>query len=356
MKLTYKSVAVIIFFQFILAVCIFINAKWNQSNAIKYSNKYLNHSRPTEHAISAKIQHDNKSVTILLWNWPYGYHFETDKCDAWFNIPGCHFTDDKNLYSQADAVIIFHRGAHYSRKYLPQGERPLHQWWIWFNSESPSHSPNLELMNNLFNLTMTYRSDSDIFVPYGVLEMTKEPNNYSIPKKDKLVAWAVSNWNPNSRRVQYYQELKKYINIDVYGKSHQLLDRKMLHATLSQYKFYLTFENSVHTDYITEKLWRNAFISGAVPIVLGPPRENYEKFIPPGSFIHIEDFDTVEQMAKYLIELDRDEKKYRKYFVWRQQFVSKPATYVTHYCKACKAIKEATDYKTVTNLASWFRS
>ncbi|XP_043913811.1 4-galactosyl-N-acetylglucosaminide 3-alpha-L-fucosyltransferase 9-like [Protopterus annectens] len=356
MDLTCRSVLIIIFLQLSFAVCIFVNFNWNRLSLITFSSEYFNYNRATEQVISVKKQNVNKSVMILVWNWPFGKRFTTDKCDVWFNITGCYFTDDRNLYPQANAVVIHHQNVCHSMKYLPEGERPLLQRWIWFNNESPSHSPNLELMNNLFNLTMTYRRDSDIFAPYGVLEMTKELKNYSVPKKDKLVAWVISNWNPNSRRVQYYEELRKFINIDLYGTSHQSLDQKLLFSTISQYKFYLSFENSIHTDYITEKLWKNAFESGAVPVVLGPSRENYEHFIPPDSFIHTDDFGTAEQMAKYLLELDKDEKKYRKYFAWRQHFVPKPFNDANYFCKACNAVKIMSDYKTVKDLARWFRS
>ena len=39
---------------------------------------------------------------------------------------------------------------------------------------------------------------------------------------------------------------------------------------ISRHKFYLAFENSIHcNDYISEKFWRNALSSGAVPVVYG---------------------------------------------------------------------------------------
>ncbi|XP_005988090.3 4-galactosyl-N-acetylglucosaminide 3-alpha-L-fucosyltransferase FUT5-like [Latimeria chalumnae] len=223
--------------------------------------------------------------------------------------------------------------------------------------ESLSNSPNLDFMNNLFNLTISYRLDSDVFSPYASLKLMKEHKNYTIPKKSKLVAWAVSNWNPNSVRVKYYQELKKYINIDVYGRQHGKLDRGKTSSVISQYKFYLAFENSLHTDYITEKLWRNSFTSGTVPVVIGPPRENYEKFVPSNSFIHINDFKSPEELAKHLKFLDQNEEEYKKYFNWREymevQFNEWPRK---HYCKACEFLRQNKFYRTVRNLRNWYIS
>ena len=46
---------------------------------------------------------------------------------------------------------------------------------------------------------------------------------------------------------------------------------------ISHHKFYLAFENSIHcNDYISEKFWRNALSSGAVPVVYGL---GFEKFL-----------------------------------------------------------------------------
>ena len=45
---------------------------------------------------------------------------------------------------------------------------------------------------------------------------------------------------------------------------------KEMQEFLAASKFYLAFENSYHCkDYITEKVYKNAFFSGSVPIVWG---------------------------------------------------------------------------------------
>jgi hypothetical protein len=62
-------------------------------------------------------------------------------------------------------------------------ERFSHQKYIYFNSESPPHTyPLLSLhanntalnMKEFFNLTMTYRKDSDIYAPYFSFEKLDE--------------------------------------------------------------------------------------------------------------------------------------------------------------------------------------
>ncbi|XP_056384136.1 3-galactosyl-N-acetylglucosaminide 4-alpha-L-fucosyltransferase FUT3-like [Hyla sarda] len=302
--------------------------------------------------LSPEIEAD---LIVLLWTWPFGDHFPLNECPKPFNDPRCFFTDNRSWYSNANAVIFHHRDVCSSESQMPQTPRPEGQYWVWFNLESPSHSPNLHFMDNLINLTMTYRSDSDIFTPYGWLQKKNVSQNFTIPDKSKLVAWAVSNWNPSSRRVQYYNELKDHIPIDVYGRQHNRLSMNNFNEVLSNYKFYLSFENSIHRDYITEKLWRNALESGTVPVVLGPPRENYEKLIPSDSFIHVDDFPSAKDLADYLLELDKDPIKYEQYFKWRSRLQPVGGIHwQTQYCKACIALHRAPSYRTIKSLSKWY--
>ncbi|XP_053576133.1 3-galactosyl-N-acetylglucosaminide 4-alpha-L-fucosyltransferase FUT3-like [Bombina bombina] len=297
-----------------------------------------------------------KPLIILLWTLPYRLQTALNQCPYPFDTSGCFYTVDRTLYTEADAVILYHRDVCSSREQLPKMKRPSKQYWIWFNLESPSRSSNLSLMDNLINLTMTYQADSDIFTPYGWLEKHDSHENFTIPLKKKLVAWVVSNWNPNYRRTKYYLELKKYIEIDIYGHGKMLLPRNKQRMILSTYKFYLAFENSIHKDYITEKLWYNVFNSGTVPVVMGPPRANYERFLPPDSFIHVDDFHSPKELASYLLELDKYDKRYQQYFNWRSKF--KPVgntSFATHCCKVCKALKEAPVYRTIPSIDKWFK-
>ncbi|XP_053149192.1 3-galactosyl-N-acetylglucosaminide 4-alpha-L-fucosyltransferase FUT3-like [Hemicordylus capensis] len=297
------------------------------------------------------------NLTILLWTWPFGVHSTIQKCSKLLGIPDCHITANRSWYHKADAVLIHHRDVCYSPRKLPQVPRPPFQRWIWYNLESPSASPNMSFMDNHFNLTMSYRRDSDIFCPYGLLEVLTEPQNVTIPPKSKLVAWVISNWNPASHRVKYYKELKKYIQVDVYGQGHLTLPQDKHLSTLSQYKFYLAFENSIHEDYITEKLWKNSLLSEVVPVVCGPPRKNYERYLPPDAFIHIDDFPSAKDLANFLKELDRNATRYQSYFQWRTWL--KPSgqmSFSLHYCKACRALQTTPfHFQTIPELSKWFK-
>ncbi|XP_008934176.1 PREDICTED: alpha-(1,3)-fucosyltransferase 6-like [Merops nubicus] len=353
-KISCKKLAFLLF-SFVFSSSLFIFLYQFRSSGAEHYNSNLPAPTARVEKTGAPPQGEHP-LTILLWQWPFGQHFDFINCSELSRTPNCHFTLNRSWSHRADAVIVHHRDACGDPRGLAQLPRLPSQRWIWFNLESPSHSPNLGAMDNLFNLTMSYRRDSDIFTPYGELQLLGQPQPLRIPPKTKLVAWVVSNWREDSHRVRYYQELKKHITVDVYGHYHLPLPQDKLLPTLSKYNFYLAFENSQHEDYITEKLWRNALSSGTVPVVLGPSRENYERFLPPDSFIHINDFASPEDLARYLRGLSEDPERYRRYFQWRRWL--KPvvgSSWASHICKACHFLQTTeARYRVVPHLSGWF--
>ncbi|XP_069479917.1 3-galactosyl-N-acetylglucosaminide 4-alpha-L-fucosyltransferase FUT3-like isoform X2 [Ambystoma mexicanum] len=305
--------------------------------------------------LERKASWEQSRIIILLWTLPFNDPFNLNQCAELFGITGCFFTSDRRFYRNADAVIFHHADLMNRPNDLPHWPQPLNQRWIWFNLESPVHISYLDRLDNMMNLTMTYRRDSDIFTPYGWALLSKEPQNFNIPAKSRLVAWATSNWNPNLRRVHYYEELKKHLQVDVFGPGNLQLGRDEQTAVLSQYKFYLAFENSETRDYITEKLWNNALLSRTVPVVLGPTRENYERFLPAEAFIHVDDFPSAKELAEFLLALDKDDERYQKYFTWRSHYeVVGSINWQTHYCKACVFLQNNPTYKTIPSIMKWF--
>ncbi|XP_069479905.1 3-galactosyl-N-acetylglucosaminide 4-alpha-L-fucosyltransferase FUT3-like [Ambystoma mexicanum] len=300
---------------------------------------------------------ETRKVIILLWTLPFKGGFNLNQCAALFGITGCAFTSDRTFYKNADAVIFHHSDLMGTPYDLPRQPRPVKQRWIWFNLEPPSKNFNLHTMDQLMNLSMTYRHDSDIFTPYGWTLLNEKPQSFSIPTKSRLVAWATINWDPNFRRVHYYKELKKHLHVDVFGPGNLRLGRDEQTLVLSKYKFYLAFENSENQDYITEQLWKNALLSRTVPVVLGPTRESYERFLPAEAFIHVDDFPSAKELAEYLLALDKDDERYRKYFTWRSHYdVVGQMSWPAHYCKACYHLRKPPIYRTIPSVVKWFTS
>uniref|UniRef100_A0A3P9K3B9 Fucosyltransferase n=1 Tax=Oryzias latipes TaxID=8090 RepID=A0A3P9K3B9_ORYLA len=307
-------------------------------------------------------------VTLLIWNHPFGEYRQLPDCLELFHIKGCTLTDDARAYPHADAVLVHHREVATGETDLPAAPRPPQQKWIWMNYESPTHTYGLWQLEGVFNLTMSYRTDSDIFLPYGYLA----PRGLQVPNAQPLsrslrttrsgrglVSWVISNWSETHARVAFYYKLRRYIPIDVFGSAGRPLPKgsNSVVQLLRGYMFYLAMENSQHTDYITEKLW-NAVAAGTVPVVLGPSRKNYERFLPPHAFIHVEDFPTARHLARYLLMLSRNPLQMKRHLSWRGDYsLHQPTFWEEHYCTACRAVRKRrgrTDE--VADLTEWFLS
>lgn len=304
-------------------------------------------------------------VTLLIWTRPFGEDHQLPDCLQLFQVAGCALTDDASAYLQADAVLVHHREVSSGAAGLPPEPRPRAQKWIWMNYESPTHSPGLRRLEGLFNLTLSYRADSDVFLPYGYLVSRARTDTSALPlsssqlPRSLFVAWVVSNWSESHARVSFYHELRRYVRVDVYGRAGRPLPSGDGHVVrlLERYQFYLALENSQHTDYITEKLW-NAVRAGAVPVVLGPSRKNYERFLPREAFIHVDDFLSVKELARYLLLLRSDPVRMRGHLDWRSSYsLHQPDFWSEHYCGACRAVRRRRGQTAVVrHLSRWFDS
>ena len=262
-------------------------------------------------------------------------------------VQNCEITYDRTKVDRADAVIFHGVDLLWDKEFQSQQlltiSRPSWQRWVFFMHEPPmKNEKDYSTYNWIFNWTASYRRKSDIFVPYFRYEKIAPVEKKSIGQtyadeteeeqntitnyaegKTGLVAWAVSHCG--LIREKFALELQRYIRITVYGRCSDRFDNpgyscrhRTVHCieTLSKYKFYLAFESGFCDDYITEKYWENAIKVNSVPVVLGA---NYDsELVIPGSFIDVDKFSSIEELANYLNYLDKNDTAYNEYFQWKK--------------------------------------
>ncbi len=267
----------------------------------------------------------------------------------------------------ADAVIFNTRNMDllWRPKTFPKRTSPC-QIFVFFNMESPLRTKGLldhPAFNDAFNLTMTYRRDSDI--PTKLIDVV--PIETEVPErgedyyksKSKMAVWFISSCSKSgSPRIQYAKELAKYIGVDIYGacgnlscpKEEQVACMRMASET---YKFYLSFENSACTDYVTEKL-KKPLSDHMVPVVMGGV--DYNVVAPPHSVIDVRDYRSPKELAEYLKLLNSNDTLYQEYFRWKKTYQVIGAFEMGHgYCELCDILHNSTyPYKSGFNAHDWW--
>lgn len=242
-----------------------------------------------------------------------------------------------NIYSLNFADILLFTGSRIDPdSWLRlQRHRQRKQLWILSTAESPFNIrgaiPPRHLNSIKFNLTSTYHSHSSINVPYGKFECrddlvtSQDQRRTSFPpnlfyQKEKLIVWVSSHCvTHNWRRYDFVRDLAKLIPLDTYGECGDLscLKRENCNDIFGKYKFFVSFENACCGEYITEKFWNALSTFDAIPVVLGARKSDYEKQAPRNSFVHVDDFGSMKDLAEYILRVAEDKELYESYFKWR---------------------------------------
>ncbi|XP_015123396.1 alpha-(1,3)-fucosyltransferase C-like [Diachasma alloeum] len=361
---------------FILMYCDIKILKWEPERfLLEFGNSHTPHV-------------DNSTKKILFWNTMFGdetFYFGNgaifNKCP---DLPrdGCYATHNRHAFNIRDFDAILFHGNELSVRDLP-AERDKSQRYIFVNLESPVTwiRRTKPLFEDYFNLTMTYRLDSDIqWSYYAVRDRksgnivapalnavwkipedatdnvdTKDPVMKIIETKKRTAVWFVSNCDTDSVREKYVKELSKHVDVDVYGRCGSETKcpkgedcfRKLVEPN---YFFYLSFENSLCQDYVTEKL-SNALKYYVIPVVYGGA--NYNSSAPSNSYINTLDFHSPKQLAQFLIRLTKNLAEYAKYFKWKKFYEIIPSNQVT-ICHLCKYLHETMENKVYDSMSDWY--
>ncbi|KAJ8024470.1 Alpha-(1,3)-fucosyltransferase 4 [Holothuria leucospilota] len=180
----------------------------------------------------------------------------------------------------------------------------------------------------VFHWSLTHHSKSEFTMPYGYYSPFSKQLSTLGPKKNwaggrtGLVAW-MSTWSVTTwKRDGFVNKLQKHISVDMFGERNgrKRCPRNSTECEqkIRKYKFYLALENSCCSEYISEKFWRT-LLWDIVPIVVGAPRESYERLAPPHSFIYADDFVSIQDLAQYIFKLHKNDTLYNQYFEWKEK-------------------------------------
>ncbi|CAK5078590.1 unnamed protein product [Meloidogyne enterolobii] len=173
--------------------------------------------------------------TILMWNKIFGASL-AESLLQYKNYGQCFYeciyTDNRSL-EQTASILVFHIRDNLDK--MPEHRTPQ-QLYTFFILESPPHTWGLgrTVPPDFFNISMTYRADSDVYYPYDMFEeytkkdlkgglvtydqiWTENEIDKKIKAKDKLALQIVSNCNTKSLREKYVNKLKDLIQITQIG-------------------------------------------------------------------------------------------------------------------------------------------
>ena len=112
-------------------------------------------------------------------------------------------------------------------------------------------------------------------------------------------------------RTKVFNELSKYKKVDSGGRyMNNLTDGNPVPDKLEfqkDYRFSISMENSAISGYTTEKII-DAWAAGTIPIYWGNP--DITKEFNKNAFINVSDFESIDELVKYVTKLDSDEEAY----------------------------------------------
>ena len=172
--------------------------------------------------------------------------------------------------------------------------------------------------------------------------------------------------------------MSKFMTIDVFGKCSKLYNKNYEEKTCKKgcdnnafdcakedcykmletnYRYYLSFENSICQDYVTEKFFRPLKYD-VIPITLNGA--DMYNLAPPHSFINIFDFNSTMDLILHLKKLSNNNALYASYFWWKDYYEVRNDPIkdrAQSYCDLCAKLNNPEEpSKIYENMYKWWVS
>lgn len=389
-----KVLFVIVFLYFTL----FILGRLDQNHQETVDSNYeVNNFGTNVNLLVNKTRHrqvpKSELKKILFWNDAYGVrtydvgfgqqHFYENLCPD----TRCLTTSNRsylNSVEDFDAIVIHQRGIDWAD--MPKKRRPQQRYIHWVIESSQYLYMDIHNLDNYFNWTMTYKKNSDFYLPYGrvfakrqhppagspeleqiIREFGQNNQHLAHNRSDNKAAWFVSHCATQARREKYVKELQKFMPVQVYGKCATSFHKKDERLTCSRqdesecylmlenkYKFYLSFENSLCSDYVTEKFF-NVLKYDVIPVTFNGA--DMTSIAPPHSYVHALDYKNPEELAKALKDIANDDALYASYFWWRDYYEIRNSAQdrAQAYCDLCSRLNDPQEpVKVYKDMHDWW--
>lgn len=277
-------------------------------------------------------------------------------------------------------------------------ENNPNQVWILWNDEASFINTQLDQISSLFNWTLSYKTDAEIYEgSYGFFDYNNHVSAESLirfkkkifsndfEKRINAILWFVSNCNSKSR-IQVALDISIYFPLHIYGTCDPLGDmseserkQKYPHLKvtkfenskvcpfsspceerkLNSYKYYLAFENTNCSDYVTEKLWRS-LKKNLIPIVFQPNDDSFLRYsIPSKSFLHLNTFNNDPVLlSEYLWKMNTNFDLYYEHIKWTYVYMKTifdaKLTEPHRMCQLCKKLNTFTSRVSYAKIAGFF--
>jgi hypothetical protein len=236
------------------------------------------------------------------WDWPDLLRQTPESRGIW---EGIRFTTDAIVDCDA-LVMLNNRMKHDVQARCPNG-------FVWALMQEPyvrgftdwmieGHEAFDRVYTNYSPSTDPKYITSHPALPWHVNRTFDELTTCTMPEKKRLLSWIVGNSRELPGHIKRYAFLHsiqsgKSLDIDLFGRAVRCIDDKW--DGLAEYRYSIAAENTLWTDYWTEKI-ADCFLSWTIPFYYGCT--NIEEYFPADSFIRID----IEKPAEAFATINRE--------------------------------------------------
>lgn len=189
---------------------------------------------------------------------------------------------------------------------------------IFFSGENVT--PNFMISDYAMTFEKLTFGDRYLWLPliklyrdsYSALTSPRQAVEDVLASKTDFCAYVMSNTsNSADERTEIFDLLSSYKKVNSGGRWRNNVGGRVpdKRAFQSKHKFVIAFENCSYPGYLTEK-FADAAASNAVPIYWGDPEIG--SLFNPKAFVNCHDFETLEEAAQRVQEIDQDDELYRQ--------------------------------------------